>query len=65
MIQAAIDRGMTAAQQVEIDRARMRSAMEAIFCTTGLKGLDIIIAAERKRLGERFGARVNDQGFIA
>jgi hypothetical protein len=64
MIDAAIRRGLTAAQHIETDRARLRSAMEAVFILAGLAGLDIILAAERQSLAERFAARTNEQGFI-
>lgn len=64
MIDAAIRRGLTAAQHIETDRARLRSAMEAVFILAGLAGLDIILAAERQSLAERFSARMNTEGFV-
>jgi len=64
VIQAAIQRGLTAAQHIETDRARLRSAMEAVFVLAGLAGLDIILAAERQSLAERFAARMNSEGYV-
>lgn len=64
MIEAAIRRGLTAAEHIETDRARLRSAMEAVFVLAGLAGLDIILAAERQSLAERFAARMNSEGYV-
>lgn len=64
MIHAAIQRGLTAAEHVETERVRLRSDLEAMFLLVGLAGLDIILAAERQNLAERFAARTDQQGFI-
>ncbi|MDR7232806.1 hypothetical protein J2X45_003916 [Caulobacter sp. BE264] len=64
MIDAAIRRGLSAAEHIETDRARLRSAMEAVFVLAGLAGLDVILAAERQSLAERFSARMNTEGFV-
>lgn len=64
MIQAAIRRGLTAAEQIPSERARLRGDLEALFLLVGLAGLDIILAAERQSLAERFAARTNEQGYV-
>lgn len=64
-VQAAIDRGLRTVESIEINRARIRGDFDALFLLVGFGGLDVIIAAERQRLAERYAARVNDQGFIA
>lgn len=63
-VQAAANRGLTAAETVESDRARLRSALEALFQNLGLTGLDVLLTYERQRLGERFAARIDREGFI-
>lgn len=64
MIEAAIRRGITAAEVVPIERAKLRGNLEALFLLVGLAGLDIILAAERQSLAERYAARTDQQGFI-
>lgn len=64
MIEAAIRRGLSAAEQVHTERARLRGDLEALFLVVGLAGLDIILAAERQSLAERYGARLNSEGFV-
>ena len=63
-VMAAIGRGLTASQNIEVNRARLRGDIEAIFLVAGLAGLDLIIAQERQSLAERFAGRINDAGFI-
>lgn len=63
-VDAAIQRGQRAAAQVHIERARIRGDLEALFLLVGLAGLDIILAAERQSLAERYAARLDNEGFI-
>ena len=63
-VQAAINRGMTAAENIELNRARLRGDLEAIFLVAGLVGLDLIMTQERQRLAERYAGRITEQGFI-
>ena len=64
MIEAAIRRGATAAEVIPIERAKLRGDLETLFLLVGLAGLDVILAAERQSLAERYGARLNSEGFV-
>lgn len=63
-VQAAIKRGLTAAEAIELNRARLRGDLEAIFLIAGLAALGLIITQERQRLSERFAARLDQEGFV-
>lgn len=64
-VQSAIDRGLRAAEEIQIEHARLRGDFEAIFRLVGFKGLDIIIAAERGRLAERYPVKSQSEGYIS
>lgn len=63
-VQAAITRGLTASQNIELNRARLRGDLEALFLVAGLAALDLIIAQERQSLAERYAGRITESGFI-
>lgn len=63
-IRSATDRALTAAETVESDRVRLRSALEALFHNVGLTGLDVILNYERQRLAERFAGRRDTGDFV-
>lgn len=63
-VQAAIDRGLRAAEEIQIEHARLRGDFEAVFRLVGFAGLDAIVSAERARLAERFPLQTRSEGFI-
>jgi hypothetical protein len=64
-IQSAIDRGLRAAEAIEPEAARLRENFEAIFRLVGMKGLDILVTAERRRLSKRYPAQTRAEGYIS
>lgn len=63
-VQAAIQRGLTASENIELNRARLRGDIEAIFLVAGLAALEVIMTQEFQRLAERYAGRITEQGFI-
>lgn len=64
-VQAAIDRGLRAAEEIEPEAAHLRESFEAIFRLVGMKGLDILITAERRRLSKRYPDQTRAEGYIS
>ena len=63
-VQAAIKRGLSAAEAIELNRARLRGDLEAIFLVAGLAALELIMTQELQRIAERYAGRITEQGFI-